>query len=61
MNALELRTKIYNALTSRKNPVPDVVDASLTSPAPGQPVSIIVETTDPFGQPRRYRVMVEEI
>lgn len=61
MNALELRTKIFNALTSRKHPVPDVADVALTSPTPGQPVSLVVETTDPFGQPRRYRVTVEEI
>lgn len=61
MNPLELRTKIRNALASDKAPLSDIAKVSVVSPQPGRPVALEVETTDPLGQPRRYRVTVEEI
>jgi hypothetical protein len=60
MNPLELRTAICNALTPRR-PDPTIRSVSLVSPEPGVPVALEVETVDPAGAPRRYRVTVEEI
>lgn len=60
MNPLELRMAIRTALTPRR-PDPTIRSVTLVPPKPGQPVALEVDTVDPSGQPRRYRVTVEEI
>ena len=55
MNSVELRYRLYKAVTGADSE--DVKEARLVSPVPGEPVSL--EVTDADG--RRYRVSVEEL
>lgn len=59
MNALELRTAIYNYLAIGR--VPGIEEVHRVSPVPGESVKMYVHTSDTTpGNQRHFRVTVEE-
>jgi len=60
MNALDLRHRIARALDSPH--VDDIENSEYVSPIPGQPVQLLITTTDTTpGKTRTFRLSITEL